>query len=74
MNAREWAQALPDDIEQREAEMLAAFKRGEVFYSWSPVRVSERLTVNVTTDAIRWGDSEESIRLAGSLSCLRFPF
>jgi len=68
MNAREWAQALPDDIEQREAKMLAAFKRGDVFYSWSPVRVSERLTVNVTTDAIRWGDSEESIRLAGSLS------
>ena len=68
VSGRNFAQSLPDNVEQRERKMLAAFKRGEVFYSWSPVRVSERLTINVTTDAVRWGDSEESIRLAGSLS------
>jgi len=63
-----WFESLPENIEAREKEILDAVSSGQADLLWTPVSVSEDLTVFTTADALRIGEPGDSVRV--SMTCL----
>ena len=76
MKGSEWFETLPEavegkptgsEIQEQQALIIDAVRTGLAVYHWIPVSISDELTIFVTSDALRIGNSEDSMRVA--MSC-----
>ena len=58
--------ALTDDIMRRDQVLLAAVRAGDVVAEWTTIRLSDRLEVEVSRDALRWQLGDKLVRLGVS--------
>jgi len=71
----DWFEAIPEkrpghptvhELKIRADMLIEAAAAGMLVYDWVPLNVTDRLTVFVMTDALRFGNKESSIRFAVS--------
>ncbi len=68
MNGRDFALGLQGKpIPERERAMLAAADNGDIVVSWTAITIGGRLTVQATTQPLRWGEAGASVFLPASL-------